>query len=210
MSESLAVREAHGFRRTECGCAFCQAPCRHIPGSLDPSDLPRLCPTGQDVFVWAEQHLRAVTDKPVPTLVPARHPDGPCHWYFDDRCAVHEHAPYSCAFFDMHMSAAEVERRSAATIRARREDAAADGLYFRVWRHLCERNLTAPSGDRTALAEELQTIRRHAERQHRRLTASPVSSEFVTGTETGHPGNGILGEGSALSGRPSEGERATE
>src|SRR5262245_13550775 len=103
-----AAREAHGFRRTTCGCTFCQAPCRHVPGSLDPSARSGLCPTGQDGFAWAEQHLRAVTDKPYPTLVPARRPDGACHWYFDGRCAVHEHAPYSCAFFDTHMDDTEV------------------------------------------------------------------------------------------------------
>src|SRR5438874_6570965 len=47
------VREEFGFRRTECACAFCKAPCRHLPGALDPSDLPRLCPPGKDVFAWA-------------------------------------------------------------------------------------------------------------------------------------------------------------
>src|SRR5437762_9516532 len=100
-------REQHGFRRTECACAFCTAPCRHVPGSLDVSDLARLCPAGRDVFAWAEEHLRAVTDKPYPTLVPARGPDGHCHWYFDGGCAVHDRAPYSCAFFDAHMSEEE-------------------------------------------------------------------------------------------------------
>ena len=140
LDEASSARAEHGFERTRCGCAFCQAPCRHVPGSLDPADLSRLCPSGQDVFRWAEEHLRALTDKAVPTLVPVRQANGQCHWYFDGRCAVHEQAPYSCAFFDCHMSAAEVSRRTEATSsQARvREDAAADGLYFRIWRrHLC-------------------------------------------------------------------------
>jgi hypothetical protein len=166
---SAAVREQHGFLRTECGCAFCEAPCRHIPGSLDVSDLSRLCPAGHDVFAWAEQHLRAVTDKPYPTLVPARQANGHCHWLFDGQCAIHANAPYSCAFFDAHMSAGEVKRRSAATIRARREDAAADGLYVRVWRHLGRKGLTSSSGDRTALANEMRRIQRNAERSRRRV-----------------------------------------
>ena len=53
MAEPSPVRQEHGFRRTECACALCQAPCRHVPGSLDPADLSRLCPAGQDVLVRA-------------------------------------------------------------------------------------------------------------------------------------------------------------
>ena len=96
------VRTQYGFHRTSCPCAFCAAPCKHIPGSLDVADLARLCPPDQDLFTWAEHHLRAVTEKPFPTLVPARQPNGHCHWLFDGKCLVHEHAPYSCAFFDAH------------------------------------------------------------------------------------------------------------
>ena len=91
------AREAFGFARTICDCAFCQAPCRHIPGSLDVADLPSLCPPGQDVFTWAEEHLRAIVDKGFPTLVPARTANGHCHWLFQGRCAVHASASYSCA-----------------------------------------------------------------------------------------------------------------
>jgi hypothetical protein len=160
-----ALREQHGFRRTQCGCAFCRAPCRHMPGSLDVADLSRLCPSDQDVFAWAERHLRALTDKPYPTLVPARQPGGGCHWFFDEKCAVHENAPYSCAFFDAHMTDEEVSRRSTATTQTRRDDAANDGLYHRVWLHLCRKGLTAPSGDRDALVEEWQRIRRAIERR---------------------------------------------
>jgi hypothetical protein len=153
-------REQFGFRRTTCGCEFCKAPCRHVPGSLDVADLDRLCPSGRDVLAWAEEHLRAVTDKPFPTLVPARGANGHCHWFFEGRCLVHANAPYSCAFFDAHMTEAEAARRSAATIRARREDAARGGLYYRVWLHLCRKGLTSRSGDRAALAEEVRDIRR--------------------------------------------------
>ncbi len=165
-------REQHGFQRTRCACAFCAAPCRHIPGSLDVSDLERLCPEGQDLFAWAEEHLRAVPDKPFPTLVPARGLDGGCHWYFDGKCAVHEAAPYGCAFFDVHMSEEEAGRRAAATIQARREDAAAGGLYHRVWLHLCRKGLTSPSGDRDGLAGEWARIHRHAEGRRRRVSGA--------------------------------------
>jgi hypothetical protein len=166
------AREEHGFGRTVCDCALCAAPCRHIPGSLDVSDLSRLCPEGKDPFAWAEQHLRAVSDKSYPTLVPVRGPDGACHWHYGGRCAVHDLAPYGCAFFDSHMSADEANRRADATIRARREDAEARGLYFRVWRHLCGKGLTCPSGDRAGLAAEQRRILRSVERSRRRHSTS--------------------------------------
>lgn len=165
---SAPDREQFGFLRTRCACELCKAPCRHIPGSLDIFDLPRLCPPGQDVFTWAEQHLRALTDKPFPTLVPARQANGHCHWYFDGGCAVHDNAPYSCAFFDSHQTEDEVQRRSAATIQARKQDATENGLYYRVWLHLCRKGLTAPSGDRAGLAEEVAKIQRNAARNRRR------------------------------------------
>lgn len=161
------VGEHYGFRRSVCGCDFCTAPCRHMPGSLDVSDLARLCPPGQDVFFWSEQHLRAVIDKPFPTLVPARQANGHCHWLFEGRCAVHHQAPYSCAFFDAHMTEAEAKQRSAATIQARQQDAATGGLYYRVWLHLFRKGLTSHSGDRAALADEVRRIRQRTERLRR-------------------------------------------
>ena len=161
-------REQFGFRRTECGCAFCRAPCRHLPGSLDVSDLARLCPPGQDVFAWAEEHLRALTDKPFPTLVPARQANGHCHWLMDGRCAVHANSPYGCAFFDTHQTNEEAKRRSDATIQARHEDAARNGLYYQVWQHLCKKGLTSPSGDRAGLAQDMEKIQRNMKRSLRR------------------------------------------
>lgn len=154
------ARERYGFRRTVCGCDFCRIPCRHIPGSLDVADLPRLCPAGQDVFAWAEQHLRALTDKPCPTLVPARGPDGACHWLFNGTCVVHDASPYGCAFFDTHMSDAESKRRADATMAARKQDAAENGLYYQVWKHLCAKGLTGRSGDREGLALETRKLQR--------------------------------------------------
>jgi hypothetical protein len=131
-----------------------------MPGSLDVTDLARLCPPGLDLLVWVEQHLRAVVDKPFPTLVPARGADGHCHWLFDGRCVVHDNAPYSCAFFDTHMTEEDVARRSAATIEARQQDAAAEGTYYRVWMHLRGKGLVARPGDRDGLAAEMRKIGR--------------------------------------------------
>jgi hypothetical protein len=154
------LREQFGFRRTVCTCALCQVPCRHIPGGLDVADLIGLCPPDQDVFAWSEQHLRALEDTRVPTLVPARQPNGACHWLVEGRCAVHELAPYGCAFFDAHMTAAEAERRSAATMKSRLADQARHGLYYRVWLHLYRNGLVAPLGDKRALVKEQADIRR--------------------------------------------------
>ncbi|MBL8797271.1 MAG: hypothetical protein JNM56_25435 [Planctomycetia bacterium] len=139
-----------------------------MPGTLDVADLDRLCPSGLDLFPWAEEHLRALTDKSVPTLVPVRQANGSCHWLFNGQCAVHEHAPFGCAYFDMHMTDEEAERRAQATIEARRDDAARDGSYFRLWQHLCRKGLTAPSGDRPGLARDLQALQQLSLRSQRR------------------------------------------
>ena len=158
MSEQPAEREEHGFRRTRCGCELCKVHCRHLPGALDPSDLAHLCPADRDLFTWAEGHLRALTDKSYPTLVPARQQSGHCHWYFDGQCAVHAVAPFSCAFFDSHMAEDEVRRRVATTAAAIRQDAATDGLYVRLWQHLCAKGLIGKPADRAALDRELHEI----------------------------------------------------
>ena len=97
-----------------------------------------------------------MVEKPYPTLVPARGANGHCHWLFEGKCAVHEVAPYSCAFFDAHMTQTEAQRRSAATIQARREDAANNGLYYQVWLHLCRKGLTSAAGNLAALAAEVR------------------------------------------------------
>jgi hypothetical protein len=167
--ERQSEREMFGFQRTRCGCAFCRAYCRIVPGSLAVADLEALCPPGQDVCLWAETHLRAVIDKGYPTLVPARRADGACHWFIEGRCAVHEVAPYGCAFFDAHQSDEEAAPRSAASVEARKADANEQGLYFRVWSHLKSRGLTVPSGDRRAVQAEMARVYRETERQQRRI-----------------------------------------
>ena len=153
------TREQHGFTRTSCDCDFCKVFCRHVPGRLDVSDLSRLCPEGKDIFAWSEVHLRAVSDSPFPKLVPARQESGHCHWFADGRCAVHRDAPYGCAFFDSHMTVVEVQARSRAANLSSEQDASACGIYARVWRHLCEKGLTHPSGLRGPLDEEMRRIR---------------------------------------------------
>ncbi|MGE3807439.1 MAG: hypothetical protein AB7K24_22475 [Gemmataceae bacterium] len=160
--------QQHGFERTVCGCEFCRAPCRHIPGSLDVSDLERLCPPGRDIFAWAEEHLVALVDKSCPTLVPARGVNGHCHWLFQDLCVVHENAPFGCSFFDSHMSDEEAKIRADATMQARRDDAQANGLYYRVWMHLQARGRVGRSGDRDGLADDVRKLQRTINKNMRR------------------------------------------
>jgi len=179
--ELPVVREEFGFRRTHCGCAFCQAPCRHLPGALAPSDLPRLCPPGREVFAWAEEHLRALRGKPYPILVPARRQDGVCHWYFDGTCAVHASAPYGCAFFDAHMPQAESNQRFAALVEAIRQDVAANGLYYRIWLHLRQQGLTGTAGHRADVVRELERIARRAE-GNRTKSATVIGHVYETPT----------------------------
>jgi hypothetical protein len=167
--EPSPVREQFGFQRTVCACEMCRAYCRHVPGSLDVADLARLCPPGQDLFRWAEEHLRARTDKPFPLLVPARQSNGHCHWLFNGQCAVHGNAPYSCAFFDSHMADSEANRRYAATVTAVQDDKARQGPYYRVWQYLCKKGLIGVPADWDALTADMRRIGRRVERNRLRL-----------------------------------------
>jgi Fe-S-cluster containining protein len=109
------MRTEFGRQRTECSCQACIKNCRFMPGNLIPADLDRMIPptlTEEGIFRWAEQNLRAspgalVGDSAtghtfrIPMLVPAVKKDGSCiHLQPDERCAIHENAPFGCAFFD--------------------------------------------------------------------------------------------------------------
>src|SRR5438067_916759 len=84
------ARAEFGFCRTRCDCLECTRSCRHIPGYLIPADLERMdrfLAPDQDLVTWAKRHLLASPGALVmrggrafriPTLVPARRPDGAC------------------------------------------------------------------------------------------------------------------------------------
>jgi hypothetical protein len=81
----------------------------------------------------------------IPTLVPARRPDGACLFLTDDdRCAIHAVAPFGCAFFDVHQDTAEADERSTAGLRAVLADWLKDGPYAEVWQALAAAGLRAP------------------------------------------------------------------
>jgi hypothetical protein len=159
------IRTEFGFQRTECGCERCSVFCRFMPGYLIPSDLDHLIPPGEDPFAWARVHLRAVMVAPggMPSLVPAQRPNGHCHWHEQGRCAVWQHSPYGCAFFDQHMKAEEHERRNRAGWQARQESFDRDELYARLWHALKDAGLVTRGRNEEMnkrLQEELEEIGR--------------------------------------------------
>lgn len=150
-------RTEFGFKRTQCDCSECTRPCHNLPGYLIPDDLPRIhqhVAAQQDLMTWAKEYLLAspgalaMRDGEVfriPTLVPARRPDGACIFLTaEDRCAIHAVSPFGCAFFDSHTMHAECDRKSKRGLHAI-IDAWEDGdIYAPVWLALAGDGLIAP------------------------------------------------------------------
>lgn len=151
------ARREFGFCRTRCACPECTRSCQHIPGYLVPADLERLhrhLAPEQDLLSWAKRQLLASPGAVVvsrgqmfriPTLVPARRPDGVCVFLTaEGGCAVHAVSPFGCAFFDSHMPHVEADRRSKRGLQAVAEAWAVAGLYALVWLALAGDGLVAP------------------------------------------------------------------
>lgn len=141
------MRTEFGLTRVVCDCKVCSRWCKAVPGYLVPSDLGRLIPADTDPYQWADEHLRASIglkfgDIWIPSLVPAKQENGHCHWFINNRCAVHENAPFGCAFFsDCKHSPAEADQISAIGRAARGEAFQSDTLYARIWRYLWDKGL---------------------------------------------------------------------
>lgn len=117
-------RSEFGYERTVCACVECVNNCRHIPGYLIPADIERVARHlgFTNLLEFAFTYLLASSGATVmqaghvfqiPTLVARRKEDGSCVFLDDnDRCRIHEVSPYGCAFFDVHQSNAEAQRRS--------------------------------------------------------------------------------------------------
>lgn len=150
------MRTEFGFARTSCACDWCRSWCERMPGYLIPSDLERLIPAGADPYLWAADNLRASDGAivsighqkvRVPSLTPAD-VDGRCVNLQDDgRCAVHDNAPFGCAFFDCSDSPERTLNGplSRAGIDALMADWRVEGgtLYTRIWAFLAYRNLVS-------------------------------------------------------------------
>ena len=123
----------HGYERTVCACESCRTPCRHMPGFLAHGDIWRLADAmgidrayavkGLRRYLLASDGALVLTADGealrIPTLVPDRNAGG-CVFLDAEtgHCRVHANAPYGCGWFDMHMSAAEGNARSATALRA--------------------------------------------------------------------------------------------
>jgi hypothetical protein len=82
----------------------------------------------------------------IPTLVPARRPDGACLFLTTaGECAIHAVAPFGCAFFDAHMATAEADQRSQLGLRAILEAWQANDPYARLWMTLAHAGQVAPA-----------------------------------------------------------------
>ncbi|MBL8795467.1 MAG: hypothetical protein JNM56_16300 [Planctomycetia bacterium] len=150
-------RTEFGFARSVCACAVCTRSCRFIPGYLVPADLARLAQhlaPGEDLCAWSRGHLLASPGALVlrqgrvfriPTLVPARREDAACRFLTSDsRCSIHAVAPFGCAFFDDHQTAAESDRRSQRGLQAVLAAWQNGDAYAQVWIMLAKAGLVAP------------------------------------------------------------------
>jgi Fe-S-cluster containining protein len=110
------------FQRSICACEADRHQCRVHPGFLIPSDIPRIvahvsAQRGEPAevltllspsrgFVLRERESQKITR--LPTIIPMRKPDGSCMFLdAQERCTIHEVAPFGCAYFDMHESRAD-------------------------------------------------------------------------------------------------------
>lgn len=151
------VRKEFGFARTVCACGECTINCHFIPGYLIPADLERIAARlgYDDLIEFAVNNLLAspgatVLDggqvRQIPTLVPARRSDGACYFLDgEEGCSIHNFSPFGCAFFDVHQSREESDRRSCYGL-AEIDRAWSEGhLYAQLWLLLRMLGLNAPS-----------------------------------------------------------------
>jgi len=120
-----------------CGCEFCKAPCDTCPARSTVGPRAPLS-AGKGRLCLGRGAPAGAAGQAVPDLVPARRDDGACHWYFDGKCAVHENAPTVALSLTptcrkRRWTGVSGHGRSHPARRRR------DGLYYRVWLHLCEK-----------------------------------------------------------------------
>ena len=136
-----------GMERTKCSCHDCTAGCKAMPGCLIPGDIERSqAHVGDDSGEFVLSHFvvsdgalvrkefaTKVVEFRVPTIVPVQKPDGSCIFLDDeDKCSIHEVAPFGCAYHDTHMSAAEADPRSQFCV-ATQIDAHKNGTPYSQW-----------------------------------------------------------------------------
>jgi len=111
-----------------------------------------MIPAGANPYEWAENNLLASPGYVVMsqetgevfrigTLVPAVKTDGSCKFFVAGLCAIHENAPFGCAFFGCGCDESVAGPGCAAIYDAIRKP---DELYFRLWAHLAYKGLIQP------------------------------------------------------------------
>lgn len=151
------MRSEFGYERTVCACEDCKAACRRLPGYLIPADLDRIAARlgYDDLVAFALNCLLAspgaiVVDRGVVrrirTLTPARRIDGACIFLDGaENCSIHVDSCFGCAFFDMHQSREEADRRSSRGLRAIDRAWNTNHIYARLWLLLSAVGRIAPS-----------------------------------------------------------------
>ena len=157
------TRTEFGFDRTVCDCHHCRQPCMHMPGYLIPDDLERMAVAMEYTnslefareWLWASPgplvgNTATGRAARIPTIVPARQDNGRCIFFMESGlCKVHAAAPAGCAFFDMHQSAGEAERRSLTFLKAVARAGAKGEPYSAVWHVLARTGRKAPPPEST-------------------------------------------------------------
>lgn len=112
------------FERTKCACSKCVQCCKRQPGPLAPRDFKRIAAFLGEDEITARQHFWASPGSIVKdwqgnvmrigTITPRfDRRKGRCVFLGDDdRCKIHEVAPFGCAYFDTHMNEIEAQARS--------------------------------------------------------------------------------------------------
>jgi len=113
----------HTFSRTTCSCPDCVTCCHEQPGSCAAGDVERIAAYLQlpvrvaALKFWASPGALLMNRESgevyrqgtiTPRLVRGR-----CIFLDDDdRCTIHDVAPFGCAYFDTHMNGREAQPRS--------------------------------------------------------------------------------------------------
>lgn len=119
------MAERPPFERTVCGCRDCVQCCHEQPGYLVPGDLERIAEhLGQtveeaqaqfwnspgalvmDTSTGHQRRIRTITPKFI------RRKRACVFLDEQNRCRIHEVAPFGCAHFDTHQSGHEGQKRS--------------------------------------------------------------------------------------------------
>jgi hypothetical protein len=149
-------RTEFGFKRIVCGCSACARFCLFFPGYLVPSDIRRIAErlNETDFVRFAFNNLLASpgaiviengTPRNIPTIVPARKPDGSCRFLKNGRCTTHAEAPYGCAYFSSEQSQEEADAISARGLMEIMKAWQCGDLYAQLWVKLYEAGRIAPS-----------------------------------------------------------------